>query len=86
MDKAVKKLLATLLSNNHLEHQANVCVIYDKLIIGTAKVCSLEKKTILKHRHRLSVERYIEYYGKEMHPELERQYQLQDMKGVLLSP
>ena len=84
--KAVKCLLSTSISNNNLVHQANVCVICDRLIIGTAKVCLLEKKTILAHKHRLSVESYNEYYGGTMHPDLERQYQIDDLNGILLPP
>lgn len=44
----------------NMEHQAYVCIICNKIIIGIAKMCSLEKETILKHRHRLSVDSYNE--------------------------
>ena len=84
--RAIDCLLRTAIDNDHLRHQANVCVICDEVIIGTEEVCSIEKEQILKHSDRLSVRSYNEFYGRNMHPELERQYQIHDMKGLLLSP
>ena len=39
--KSVDCLLKIAIDGNHTLHQANVCVICDALIIGTAKVCAI---------------------------------------------
>ena len=84
--KSIDCLLRTAIEGNFSTHQANVCIVCDRIIIGVERVVSLAKEQILKHFHRLSVASYNEYYGRTIHPELERQYQIEDMKGLLLSP
>ena len=67
-------------------HHAHVCVICDRFIIGTEKLCKLTKEGIEKHSGRLGVENYETYYGMSLKPELIKQYQIDDMPGLLLSP
>lgn len=68
--------------------QVPVCVICDRLIIGCEKRHSLGKTEINYHRSRLSVESYEIYYGEDMHPELVKEYEIEncpELKGMLLS-
>ena len=67
-------------------HRAHVCVICDELIIGTEDVCSLDKYHILKHKQRLSVESYNEFFGGALDPIVIKQYEIPDLPGMLLSP
>jgi hypothetical protein len=70
-------------------HRAHVCVICDRLIIGLEDVKFIEKETLLESPSKLAVLVYEEYYdGVPMHPELVKQYQVNDcgLKHLLLSP
>jgi hypothetical protein len=40
---------------------------------------------VKKHSHRLSVERYEEFYGEPLHEDLVRQYHVPGFPGLLLS-
>ena len=69
--------------------QALVCIVCDRHIIGTEKVCHLTKKQLLRNKLRLGVESYDKFYidngYKKLHPELVKQYKVGDMDGLLLS-
>ena len=68
-------------------HKLLVCVICDALVIGTERVCYLSKEQILKHGHRLGVQRYKENYGVTLDPLLVEQYHVDGFPaGLLLSP
>ena len=69
-------------------HKGLVCVVCDGQITGTAPVCYLSKDQIDKHRKRLSVQSYNEYFGGEMDPVLAKQYEVDEdgLSGLLLSP
>ncbi len=67
-------------------HRAHVCVICNRFIIGTEKLCELTKEGIEKHRGRISVESFETYYGISLKPDLIKQYQIYNMPGLLLSP
>ena len=65
-------------------HKGLVCVMCDGQITGTAPVCYLSKDQIDKHRKRLSVQSYNEYFGGEMDPVLAKQYEVDedDLSGL----
>jgi len=67
-------------------HQASVCVICDRCIIGTETIHRMTKERILLNQKRLSVKTYEEFYGEELNPILVDQYSIDDMPGILLSP
>ena len=68
--------------------KANICVVCDRLIIGTEEVKLIEKDLLEKNRDRLSVESYEEHFCISLKRELVHQYELDDdeLKGMLLSP
>ena len=61
-------------------------MVCDRCIIGVEKIHALTKDRILLNAKCLSVETYEEFYGEMLHPILVKQYQIDDIKGVLLSP
>ncbi len=63
-----------------------MCIICDRLIIGTEAIHKLTKEQILLHERRLSVASYKEYYETKLKSELTKQYEVNDLKGMLLSP
>ena len=63
-----------------------MCVICNELIIGTEEACSLSKEHILKHKQRLSVESYNEFFGRLLDSIVVKQYKIFDLKGLVLSP
>ena len=69
--------------------QALVCIVCDRHIIGTEKVCHLTKDRLLKNKLRLGVENYNKFYTdngyRPLHLELVKQYEVDDMAGLLLS-
>lgn len=73
-------------SNGEQLHQAPTCVICDELIIGCEPICYLTKEQIMKHESRLGVDTYNEAHGCVLPESLVAQYQIEDLKGLLLSP
>ena len=69
-------------------HRAIVCIICDCLIIGIETIHKLKTDQILKHRERLSVKKYEEYYGQTLKDEVIKQYRVnvEGLKELLLSP
>ena len=77
-----------MVDGNRNIHKGLVCVVCDGQITGTDPVCYLSTDQIDKHRKRLSVQSYNEYFGGEMDPVLAKQYEVDegDLSGLLLSP
>ena len=73
------------LGNPH-RHRAIVCIICDRFIIGTETIHKLTKQHIGAHSKRLGVKSYEEYYQTTLKAEVKRQYQVQGLQDMLLSP
>ena len=67
-------------------HRAPVCIICDRFIIGTETIHKLSKEDIGAHSGRLGVKSYEEYYQTTLKAEVKRQYQVQGLQDMLLSP
>ena len=85
VEKARELICRTAIDGDINKHQANVCVICDRIIQLGAKIQLLSEHKIKEHSDQLSVDSYNEFHG-ELHPEVVRQYQVDDMEGLLLSP
>ena len=87
--EAKEKICRTFIgrdANGEQLHQAPVCVICDEVIIGCEPICYLRKDQILKHQSRLGIDAYNEAHGRVLPNSLVAQYEIHDMKGLLLSP
>jgi len=71
---------------NPHRHRATVCIICNRFIIGTETIHKLTKKDIGAHSERLGVKSYKEYYQTTLKAEVKRQYQVQGLTDMLLSP
>ncbi len=67
-------------------HRATVCVICNHFIIGTETIHKLTKEDIGVHSERLGVKSYEEYYQTTLKDKVKRQYQVQGLQDMLLSP
>ena len=72
-------------ANPHM-HRAIVCIICDRFIIGTETIHKLTKADIGKHSGRLGVKSYKEFYQTTLKDEVKRQYRVQGLQDMLLSP
>ena len=84
----VKKAIAvaTRTQRQDSKHQASMCIICDRLIIGVECICSLAKQRILENQHRLSVKTYEELYGGDkLNSILAKQCHVEGLPGLLLS-
>jgi hypothetical protein len=72
-------------ANPH-QHRATVCIICDCFIIGTETIHKLTKEDIGAHSKRLGVKGYEEYYQTTLKAEVKKQYQVQGLQDILLSP
>ncbi len=72
-------------ANPHM-HRAIVCIICDCFIIGTETIHKLTKEDIGSHSGRLGVKSYEEYYQTTLKDKVKRQYQVQGLQDMLLSP
>ncbi len=72
-------------ANPH-KHRATVCIICDRFIIDTETIHKLTKEDICAHSERLSVKSYEEYYQTTLKAEVKKQYQIQGLQDMLLSP
>jgi len=86
MKESVKYLHRTKDPENPLKHRAIVCIICDRFIIGTEAIHKLTKELILLHERRLSVASFEEYYETKLKSDVTKQYEVNDLKGMLLSP
>ena len=85
VERGIKLVTCTHRGNN--KHQASVCIICDRFIIGIEILHKLSKERILEKSHRLSVETYQEFYdGEDLNPNLVREYHGVGLSGLLLSP
>lgn len=68
--------------------QANICVVCDRLIIGTEDVKKISKECLMKNEHCLSVSQYEQHFSLSLKYDLIEQYQVEDsdLHGLLLSP
>ena len=83
--RGIKLVTHTYRGNN--KHQASVCIICERLLIGIETLHKLHKERILEISHRLSVETYQEFYnGEELNPILVQQYHVAGLPGLLLFP
>ena len=69
-------------------HQACVCVMCDRIIIGCDKIKWMKKSTLINNKTSLSVQCHHNITGKRLSDDLVNQYQLPDesLKDILLSP
>jgi len=86
MKESLKYLHRTKDPENPLKHRAIVCIICDRFIIGIEAIHKLTKEQILLHERRLSVASYEEYYETKLKSEVTKQYEVNGLKGMLLSP
>ncbi len=73
-------------SANPNMHRAPVCIICDRFIIGTETIHKLTMEDIGAHSERLGVKSYKEYYQTTLKDEVKKQYQVQDLQDMILSP
>ena len=71
--------------NPHM-HRAIVCIVCDRFIIGTETIHKLTKEDIGVHSGRLGVKSYKEFYQTTLKDEVKRQYRVQGLQDMLLSP
>ena len=81
-----KYITRTKIDSDPNTQKALVCVICDVTIIGIERKCCLNKKQILKHKHRLSVGRYIGNFVGPVDPLLAEQYHVDSFPELILSP
>ncbi len=86
MKESVKFLHQTKDPENPHKHRAIVCIICDRCIIGTEAIHKLTKEQILLHKKRLSVESYEKYYETKVKSDVTKQYEVDGLKVMLLSP
>ncbi len=86
MKEAVKSLHRTKDPVNPCKHRAIVCIICDCCIIGTESIHTLTKDQISVRRKRLSAESYEEYYETTLKSKVTKQYEVDGLIGLLLSP
>ena len=84
MNEALRTLHSTQDEKDPRKHRVNVCVVCDCVIIGTHPVNLMSVDALLVHQERLGAESYRKYYGR-LHKELEQQYSLSDLPGMLVS-
>jgi hypothetical protein len=72
-------------ANPH-NHRTTACIICDCFIIGTETIHKLTKEDIGAHSERLGVKSYEEYYQTTLKAEVKKQYQIQGLQDMLLSP
>lgn len=84
MKKAIEYVTRTHRGNN--KHKASVCVICDRVILGTKPIRKLTKDRIMLNEHRLSVQMLEDFNGEELNDILKKQYQVDGLEGILLSP
>jgi hypothetical protein len=68
------------------QHRATVCIICDCFIIRTETIHKLTKEDIGTHSERLGVKSYEEYYQTTLKAKVKKQYQVQGLQDMLLSP
>jgi hypothetical protein len=85
VEKARELICRTAIGGDINKHQANVCVTCDRIIQLGAEIKQIPEDKIKEFTDQLSVDSYNEFHG-ELHPEVVKQYQVDGMEGLLLSP
>jgi SHAQKYF class myb-like DNA-binding protein len=85
MKEAQRLICRTGCDGSKTTHQANVCVICDRIIQLGAEIHKLSKQRITRFKNQLGVDSYNEHHG-ELHQEVVKQYQVAGLEGLLLSP
>jgi hypothetical protein len=86
MKEARRFLHRTQDSANPHKHRAIVCIICDRFIIGTETIHKLTKEDICAHSERLGIKSYEEYYEMTLKDVVTKQYKVEGLHGMLLSP
>ena len=61
------------------KYQALVCLVCNRLIIGTETIHPLSKERLIMHQHKLSVKEYQDFNnGETLNPILVQQYSVDD--------
>ena len=84
--KSQKCLWRPMVDGGRNTHKIIACEVCNSQITGTDPVYYLDKDQILKHKNRLSVQSYNEYFGDEFDPVLAKQCGIDGLPGILLSP
>jgi hypothetical protein len=63
-----------------------VCILCDCFIIGTETIHKFTKEDIGAHGERLGIKSYEEYYQTTLKAEVKKQYQVQGLQDMVLSP
>ncbi len=71
---------------NFHQHRATMCIICDHFIIHIETIHKLTKEDIRAHSKRPGVKSYEEYYQTTLKAEVKKQYQVQGLQDMLLSP
>jgi len=86
VEKARELICRTAIGGDINKHQANVCVTCDRIIqLGAEVLKQISEHQIKEFTDQLSVDSYNEFHG-ELHPEVVKQYQVEGLEGLLLSP
>jgi hypothetical protein len=84
--KALSHLHRSADPTDKKHHKMHVCIICDCFIIGQEKIHSVNDDTLRKCRNGLSVDAYEAYYGMKLHPNVIKEYHVEGLDGLLLSP
>ncbi len=68
------------------QHRATVCIICHRFIISIEIIHKLTKEDIRAHSKRLGIKSYEEHYQTTLKAEVKKQYQVQGLQDMLLSP
>ena len=85
MKEAQRLICRTGFDGNKTTHQANVCVVCDRIIQLGAEIHALSEHKIKEFSDQLGVDSYNEFHG-ELHQEVVKQYEVCGLEGLLLSP
>jgi hypothetical protein len=86
MKEVVKFLRRTKDPVTPCKHRTIVCIICNCCIIGTESIHTLTNDQISVHGKRLSVESYEEYYETTLKSKVTKQYEVDGLIGLILSP
>lgn len=66
-------------------HHVHVCIVCGAVIKGTEPISCMTKYQLKNHKSCIGVVSYRKYHG-TLHAELERQYCVEGLEGIMLSP
>ena len=82
---AKKNLHQTKMPDNPRKHKCYVCIVCDRVILGTESLHVMRKDRLKEHSHRLGVREYEQYHGIELPEILKEQYHVPYFPDMLLS-